>query len=80
MSLWKQYWDKIRITLTAPDGSKFSIPESVSSSGSGFFYRYDIDSTDIYITGGGPAPYSPFQEIYIELSAITAMFPPVYGH
>lgn len=69
MSLWKQYWDKIRITLTAPDGSRFSIPESVSSSGSGFFYRYNIDSTNIYITGGGPAPYSPFQEIYIELSA-----------
>ena len=43
------------------------IPDTITNQAKGFTYRYRLDGTDIYITGGGPSPYSPFQEIFIEL-------------
>ena len=66
---WKKYWDEIRIQLVAPDGTSISVPDTLANSGKGFSYRYELDRTNIYITGGGPSPYSPFQEIYVEFSA-----------
>lgn len=66
---WKKYWDEIRLQLVSPDGETISVPDSLANSGKGFSYRYEINRTNIYITGGGPSPYSPFQEIYIEFSA-----------
>ena len=66
---WKKYWDEIQIQLVSPDGTSISVPDTLSNFGKGFSYRYELDWTNIYITGGGPSPHSPFQEIYIEFSA-----------
>lgn len=65
---WKKYWDEIRITLTAPNGESIVLPDTLANQAKGFSYRYEVDRTSIYITGGGPSPHSPFQEIFIELT------------
>ena len=66
IDLWKKYWDEIQLQITAPNNDMLEIPDTITNQAKGFTYRYRLDGTDIYITGGGPSPYSPFQEIFID--------------
>ena len=54
------------------------IPDTITNQAKGFTYRYNLDGTDIYITGGGPSPYSPFQEIFIELMGSEYISPGIW--
>ncbi len=55
---------------------RFPIP--ITNQAKGFTYRYRLDGTDIYITGGGPSPYSPFQEIFIEFMGSEYISPGIW--
>ena len=62
IQLWKNYWDDIRFKLAPPSGTiTFDIPPVPGS------LRYDLGSTQILVYYGSPSPYSPFQEIAIDL-------------
>lgn len=59
LSLWKNYWDNYKISLTAPSGETFTlIPENIN--------RLQIANTLIYVTWGTPSPYNIYQEIYFD--------------
>lgn len=62
IQIWKNYWDDIRFKLAPPSGTiTFDIPPVPGS------LRYDLGSTQILVYYGSPSPYSPFQEIAIDL-------------
>ena len=61
IQLWKYFWDEVSLSLSSPLGLSFSIPDRVGS------YRFSFGDTDCYVYVGEPAPYSIFQEIYIDL-------------
>ena len=65
IDLWKKYWDEIQLRISAPNNDMLEIPDTITNQAKGFTYRYNLDGTDIYITGGGPSPYSPFQGIHL---------------
>lgn len=62
IQLWKQYADEFQITLLSPSGSTVVLSENSEGA-----YRYILDGTEILWYFGEPAPYSPAQEIYLEL-------------
>lgn len=62
LQLWKTYGDEFSITLTTPDGEKVLIEDSRR-----FSFSEDIGKNKLLIYVGEPAPYSLYQEIYIEL-------------
>lgn len=61
IQIWKNYWDEIRLSLTAPSGSAVVVPDSPGS------WRFRADNTELLIYCGEPSPYSLYQEIYLEL-------------
>ena len=58
----EKYWDEIQLRISAPNNDMLEIPDTITNRAKGFTYRYRLDGTDIYITGGGPSPYSPFEK------------------
>ena len=78
IDLWKKYWDEIQLRISAPNNDMLEIPDTITNQAKGFTYRYNLDGTDIYITGGGPSPYSPFQEIFIELMGSEYISPGIW--
>lgn len=62
IQLWKQYQDKMDISITTPQQNVFNISDT------GENIRNFIDSNNrIYVIVRNPVPYSMFQEIYIRL-------------
>ncbi|MBR4026084.1 MAG: S8 family serine peptidase, partial [Lachnospiraceae bacterium] len=61
IQLWKNYWDEFAVTIATPINASISIP-NISGA-----WRFSLGENDIYIYNGEPVPYSPFQEIYIDL-------------
>lgn len=74
----EKYWDEIQLRISAPNNDMLEIPDTITNQAKGFTYRYRLDGTDIYITGGGPSPYSPFQEIFIELMGSEYISPGIW--
>ena len=62
IQLWKSYTDSFAIELFHPDGVLREVIRPVSGSRSS-----RLGGTDLLIYYGEPSPYSPFQEIYVEL-------------
>lgn len=63
IQLWKHYEDSFTITIEGPTFSSYRIPDSAGT------YRFLLNQTMLFIHFGEPAPYSIFQEIYIDLLA-----------
>lgn len=63
IQLWKQYSDRFRVRLQAPDGSFFTLNESVNAKTQEFI----LGRTRVLVYSGEPKPYSVLQEIYFEL-------------
>lgn len=61
IQLWKNYWDSFTVILTSPSNVSITIP---STSGT---WRFPLGETELYAFYGEPTPYSPFQEIYMDL-------------
>ena len=61
IQLWKNYWDEFTVTLTPPTGAGITLP---SASGA---WRFPLGETDLYSYNGMPTPYSPLQEVYLDL-------------
>ena len=62
IQLWKSYADSFSIELIHPGGVLREVIRPVSGSRSS-----RLGGTDLLIYYGEPSPYSPFQEIYVEL-------------
>ena len=62
IQLWKSYADSFSIELIHPGGVLREVIRPVSGSRSS-----RLGGTDLFIYYGEPSPYSPFQEIYVEL-------------
>ena len=62
IQLWKSYADSFSIELIHPGGVLREVIRPVSGSRSS-----RLGGTDLLIYYGEPSPYSPFQEIYLEL-------------
>ena len=62
IQLWKTYGDEFRITLTTPEGEEVLIDHNRRYS-----FSVDIGLNRLLIYVGMPAPYSLYQEVYIEL-------------
>ena len=62
IQLWKSYTDSFSIELIHPGGVLREVIRPVSGSRSS-----RLGVTDLLIYYGEPSPYSPFQEIYLEL-------------
>ena len=61
IQLWKNYWDELTVTLTPPIGNGITLP---STSGA---WRFPLGENDLYSYNGMPTPYSPLQEVYLDL-------------
>ena len=61
LQLWKNYWDEFLVQLQPPTGNAISLPWQEGS------WRYPLGETDLYAFVGSPTPYSPLQEIYLDL-------------
>ena len=61
IQLWKMYGDEFRITLVSPGGVEILIEDKRLTS----FY-VNIGENILLIYAGEPAPYSLYQEIYVE--------------
>ena len=61
VQLWKQYWDKVAITIEAPSGTSVALDLSSGEQ------RYQIDNTSLYVTTSPPSPFSIFGETYIDM-------------
>ena len=64
VQLWKTYGDEIEITIESPGGERVIIEEKSLNS-----LRVDIGEEMLLIYMGEPAPYSIFQEVYVEFIA-----------
>ncbi len=62
IQIWKNYNDRMIITLQSPSGASVILSESALGA-----YRYVIEGTEILWLFGTPSPYSLAQEIYVEL-------------
>lgn len=62
IQIWKQYQDKFDIYLRGATGSNYVLINSSSGTA-----RYNIDNNTVLVYYGEPSPYSPFQEIYIDI-------------
>lgn len=63
VQIWKNYYDKFNVVITAPDGSSTG-----TLTQAGPVTKYRIYNTDILVYYGEPTPYSVNQEIYIDMS------------
>ena len=73
IQLWKNYWDEFTITLLPPAGTGITIPSTPGT------WRYSFGETEVYSYNGEPAPYNPFQEIYLDfLPADTYLTPGIW--
>ena len=61
IQLWKNYWDSFTVILTSPSNDSITIPSTPGA------WRFPLGETELYAFYGEPAPYSPFQEIYMDL-------------
>jgi subtilisin family serine protease len=61
IQLWKSYVDQFSVELIHPDGKS---RHTLSGSGSSSF---TLGATTVLVYEGVPSPYSPYQEIYLEL-------------
>ncbi|MBO5657257.1 MAG: S8 family serine peptidase, partial [Agathobacter sp.] len=61
LQLWKNYWDEFLVQLQPPTGNAITLPMSEGA------WRYSLGATDLYAFVGTPTPYSPLQEIYLDL-------------
>lgn len=61
IQIWKNYWDEFRVQLIPPVGSGISLPSLTGA------WRYSFGMTEVYSYNGDPTPYTPFQEIYLDL-------------
>ena len=68
ISLWKKYWDEIKISLISPDKTIYSITDNTIFENNQTPIKYSNSATNIFASVGGPVPYSLFQEIYFDLS------------
>lgn len=62
IQLWKNYVDRFQVRLVAPSGGSAVLSENAQGT-----YRYVLDGTESLWYFGEPSPYSPDQEIYLEL-------------
>lgn len=76
ISLWKKYWDEIKINLISPDNITYQISENTIISNTDNPLKFSNSSTNIYAYVGGPVPYSLFQEVYFDLSGKTDYITP----
>ena len=61
LQLWKTYGDEFKITLISPGGVEVSIEDRFRTS-----VVVNIGDNTLLVYAGEPAPYSLFQEIYVE--------------
>lgn len=61
LQLWKTYGDEFRITVTSPSGEEIAVENKRLVS-----FSVEVGATRLLIFAGEPAPYSMYQEIYIE--------------
>lgn len=61
IQLWKNYWDEFSVTLIPPVGNGITLPQNPGA------WRFPLGETDLYSYNGMPTPYSPLQEIYLDL-------------
>lgn len=61
IQLWKTYGDEFKITLISPGGVEVSIEDRFRTS-----VVVNIGDNTLLVYAGEPAPYSLFQEIYVE--------------
>lgn len=69
LCIWKKYWDSINIRISAPDGTVVTGNPQLINSGDFYATSFSFQDTRLYLSGGGPVPYSPFQEICLEFFA-----------
>lgn len=65
VQLWKDYVDKFAIEIVAPSGESTSIIMEGNQ-----VNKFTLQQTRVAVLFGGPKPYSPFQEIYIQFIPI----------
>lgn len=65
IQIWKSYWDEIRFAVSGPSGEAV-----LNINAQPGIQRFRVGSTDLLIYYGEPAPYSLYQEIYIDLIPI----------
>ena len=61
MQIWKQYWDRISISILSPAGRLFDLPDVTDS-----VIRIHTDNTTLLIYNGLPSPFAIMQEIYFD--------------
>ncbi len=61
IQLWKNYWDEFTVSLTPPVGAGITLPTSYGA------WRFPLGETELYSYNGVPVPYSPLQEVYLDL-------------
>lgn len=62
IQIWKQYQDIFDIFFRGPSGRDYVLINSSSGTS-----RYNVDNNMLLVYYGEPSPYSPFQEIYIDI-------------
>lgn len=61
IQLWKNFWDEFAVTLIPPTGPGITLPSSFGA------WRFPLGETELYSYNGMPTPYSPLQEVYLDL-------------
>ena len=61
IQLWKNYWDEFSVTLIPPTGGGITLPSAFGA------WRFPLGETELYSYNGMPTPYSPLQEVYLDL-------------
>ena len=61
VQLWKNYIDKIDVTIISPSGRRYVVPMQIPDA-----HRTVMDNTLLLIYVGEPSPFSSSQELYIE--------------
>lgn len=65
IQLWKNYFDKWKMTLVSPNGKEFEV--NTFQNNAAKIYKQKIDNTDIIIYVGVPQPYNFSQEVFIDM-------------
>lgn len=60
IQIWKNFWDEITFSLTAPNGNRITLPNAVGA------WRFPMGSTRLYAYLGDPSPYNIYQETYLD--------------
>lgn len=70
IQLWKHYWDEFVVSITPPSGPSVTLPSSFGA------WRFPLGDTELFSYNGEPTPYSPFQEIYLDLIPLKTYITP----